>query len=45
MQRERPSIRQVLSLPRRFPDIRIDGADVCAGRILDFLNSARISID
>ncbi|MCL5406007.1 MAG: hypothetical protein M1398_04690 [Deltaproteobacteria bacterium] len=32
-----PSIRQILSLPRRLPDIRIDGADVCAGRILDLL--------
>jgi hypothetical protein len=32
-----PSIRQVLSLPRRLPDIRIDGADVCARRIVDFL--------
>jgi len=40
-----PSIMQVLSLPRRFPEIRIDGADVCAGRILDFLNSAGISME
>lgn len=32
-----PYIRQVLSLPRRLPDMRVDGADVCAGRILDFL--------
>ncbi|MGO9415030.1 MAG: hypothetical protein ACLP51_07815 [Syntrophobacteraceae bacterium] len=34
-----PAIRQVLSLslPRRLPDIRTDGADVCARRILDFL--------
>jgi len=32
-----PSIRQVLSLPRKLPDIRTDGADVCARRILDFM--------
>jgi L-arabinokinase len=38
-----PSIRQILSLPRRFPDIRTDGAEACAGKILGFLNSAGIS--
>ena len=32
-----PSIRQILALPRRAPNIRTDGAGVCARRILDFL--------
>lgn len=32
-----PSIREILALPRRLPDIRSDGADVCAGKILDLL--------
>ena len=36
-----PSIRQILSLPRRLPDIRIDGADVCARRILDFIKGPK----
>lgn len=30
-----PSIRKALSLPRRVPERRVDGADVCAQRILD----------
>lgn len=32
-----PSIREILSLPRRFPAIPLNGAEVCASKILDFL--------
>lgn len=37
------SIRHVLSLPRRLSDIRGDGADVCAQKIIDIVKSGGIS--
>lgn len=38
------SIRSILSQPRKMPVMRTDGADVCAGKILEFINGRRSRI-